>query len=87
MSVYVVTSFMPVTKYRLQHTCSISFSVHYDRKWDEGTFIVFAGALVRPKKAQKAETCVRASYDVILHEGMLIVKSLLRDLVSAFGPY
>ena len=88
MSVNVVMSLVPVIRYRLQHMCSVYFSAHYDCERDERKFAVFAEALVQPEQAyEKAEAFVRDSYDAVLHRGMLIAKSLLRDRGSALGPY
>ena len=55
-SVYYVSSHSVVTRtisYRLQHTCSVYFPAHYDHEWDERTFVVFAGASVRPEKVKR----------------------------------
>ena len=51
-SVYYVSSHSDVTRtisYGLQHTCSVYFPADFDHERDERTFVVFAGASVRPE--------------------------------------
>ena len=81
ISVHVMMSLIPVIRYRLQHMYSIYFSAHCDCEWDEGLFTVFAGALVRSKKLRRLKLARGLATHV--HQGVLIAKSLLRDLGSA----
>ena len=48
MSVHKVTSLVPVIRYRLQHTCSVYFSTHYDHERDERMFAILL-ELVQPE--------------------------------------
>ena len=57
--VHVVTSRMLVIKYRLEPRALYISPLTVIANFYQRTFIVFAGASVRPK--EKAETCVRAS--------------------------
>ena len=53
MSVHIVTSLIPVIRYRLQHICSEYFSAHYDHKQDEKHLPSLLEHRYGPKKLRK----------------------------------
>ena len=69
MSVHAVMSLVPVIRHRLQYTCSVYFSAHHDREWDERTFAVFAGAsLLERRYGRKNSRVAHLNYGVARKE-------------------
>ena len=76
-SVYYVYSRSDVTRtgHKLQHTCSVYLSAHYDRGSDERTFAVFAGDRYGPIKLRRRLNLARGLAKMLYYSKACLLRS------------